>query len=101
MLCASAGRAAVRDGGALAGMLELLRSAPSAVPQPAAAEQACPEHTRCVQQVGAAQLADLPPAQGGDGHQHPVAPSLIRRCSHPPTSTWAPSLGRAHWLLVG
>ena len=47
MLCAPASRAAVRDGGPPAGKLELLRSAPSAVPQPAEVKQTCPEHARC------------------------------------------------------
>lgn len=46
-LCASASRAAVRDGRVLAGMLELLRSAPGTVLQPAEAEQGCLEHTHC------------------------------------------------------
>lgn len=47
MLYASASRAAVRDGRVLAGMLELLRSAPSTVLQLAEVEQGCPEHTHC------------------------------------------------------
>lgn len=43
-------------------------------------------HALC-SRSGAARLADQPPAPGGDGHQHPMAPALTRHCSHPPTST--------------
>lgn len=63
MLCASASRAAVRDSGAPAGTLELLRSASRAVPQPAEVEQACPEHTRYAAGQGQHSWQTCPPPE--------------------------------------